>query len=142
MFLRISVTYVTFYSKLQIMTLEIAYKNESCSPTLRRKAWLLFSVRNMSWGLRNPSFFSFLWSVVCKRPVINVTLITLKIPTKKTRPIGYFPIVLMKLFVLYTLQLDININCNICDMYFCSPELLMSLFYEIADNNLKYCISE
>ena len=48
-------------------------------------------------------------SVVCKRPVINVTLITLKIPTKKTRPIGYFPIVLMKLFELYTFQLDIYI---------------------------------
>ena len=57
-------------------------------------------------------FLSFLWSVVCKRPVINVTLITLKIPTKKTRPIGYFPIVLMKLFEIYTFQLDININCK------------------------------
>ena len=58
-FLRISVTYVTFYSKLQKMTLEIAYKNESCSPTLERKAWLLFSVRDMSWGLRNPCFSYF-----------------------------------------------------------------------------------
>ena len=28
-------------------------------------------------------FKSFLWSVVCKRPVINVTLIALKIPTKR-----------------------------------------------------------
>ena len=55
-------------------------------------------------------FFSFLWSVVCKRPVINVTLITLEISTKKTRTIGHFPIVLMKLFELYTFQLDININ--------------------------------
>ena len=58
-----------------------------------------------------PMFFiSFLWSVVCKRPVINVTLITFKIPTKKTRPIGYFPIVLMKIFELYTFQLDIDID--------------------------------
>ena len=111
-FLLISVTYVTFYTKLQVMTLEIAYKNESCSPTPGRKAWLLFSVRDMSWGLKNSCFLSFLWSVICKRPVINVTLITLKIPTKKTRPIGYFLIVLMKLLELYTFQLDININCK------------------------------
>ena len=109
-FLLISVTYVTFYTKLQIMTLKNIYKNESCSPTPGGKSWLLFSVRNMSWGLRNPCFLSFLWSVVCKRPVINVTLITLKIPTKQTSPIGYFSIVLMKLFELYTFQLDININ--------------------------------
>ena len=109
-FLLTSVTYVTIYTKLQIMTLENINKNESCSPTPGRKSWLLFSVRDMSWGLRNPFLLSFLWSVVCKRPVINVTLITLKIPTKKTRPIGYFPIVLMKLFELYTFQLDTNIN--------------------------------
>ena len=38
---------------------------------------------DMSWGLRNPCFFNFfLWSGVCKWHVINVTLITLKIPTK------------------------------------------------------------
>ena len=61
-------------------------------------------------ALKTHVFLSFLWSVVCKRPVINVTLITLKIPTKKTRPIGYFPIILMKLFELYTFQLDINID--------------------------------
>ena len=53
---------------------------------------------------------SFLWSVGYKRSVINVTLISSKIPTKKTRPIGYFSIVLMKLFDLYTFQLDINVN--------------------------------
>ena len=29
------------------------------------------------------ALLSFLWSVVCKRPVINVTLITLKISTKR-----------------------------------------------------------
>ena len=61
-------------------------------------------------ALKTHVFLSFLRSVVCKRPVINVTLIKLKIPTKKTRPIGYFPIILMKLFELYTFQLDINID--------------------------------
>ena len=30
-FLLVSVTYVTFYTKLQIMPLKIAYKNEPCS---------------------------------------------------------------------------------------------------------------
>ena len=44
----ISVTYVTFYTKLQIMTLQIAYKNEPCSPVTGRETWLLFSVWNMS----------------------------------------------------------------------------------------------
>ena len=58
-FLLISVTYVTFYTELQIMTLEIVYKNEPCSPTPGRKAWLLFSVKDMSWGLRNPCFSKF-----------------------------------------------------------------------------------
>ena len=57
-------------------------------------------------------FLSFLGSVVCKWHVINVTIITLKIPTKKTRLIGYVPIVIMKLFELYMFQLDININCK------------------------------
>ena len=39
---------------------------------------------DMSWGLRNPSVFkSFLWSGICKWHAINVTLITLKIPTKR-----------------------------------------------------------
>ena len=47
-FLLISVTYVTSFTKLQIMTLEIVYENEPCSPTPGRKAWLLFSVRDMS----------------------------------------------------------------------------------------------
>ena len=77
-------------------------------------------------ALETHVFSKFSWSVVCKRPVINVTLITLKIQTKKTRPIGYFPVVLMKLFELCTFQIDININC---DVYFCSPELLMLHFF-------------
>ena len=112
-FLLISVMYVTFYTKLQIMTLGNIYKNESCFPTPGRKAWLLFPVRDMSCGLRNSCFSKFFfWSVVYKRSVINVTLISSKIPTKKTRPIGYFSIVLMKLFELYTFQLDINVNCK------------------------------
>ena len=36
-------------------------------------------------ALETHVFLSFLWSVVCKMPVINVTLITLKIPTKKDK---------------------------------------------------------
>ena len=110
--LLISVTYVTFYTKLQIITLQIAYKNAQCFPTPGRNAWLLFSVRDMSWSLRNPCFLSFLQTVVCKWHVINVILITFKIQTKRTRLIGYVPIVLMQLFELYTFQLDININCK------------------------------
>ena len=29
---------------------QIAYKNEPCSQTPGRKNWLLFSIRDMSWG--------------------------------------------------------------------------------------------
>ena len=65
------------------MTLEIAYKNESCFPTPGRKAWLLFSVRGMSWGLRNPCFSKFVLVSRLLKNVINVTLITLKLPTKR-----------------------------------------------------------
>ena len=36
-------------------------------------------------ALETHVFLSFLWSVVCERPVINVTLIILKIPTKKDK---------------------------------------------------------
>ena len=52
----------------------------------------------------------FLRSVVCKWPVINVSLLTLKIATQNTKIIGYFPIVLMKLFELYMFELDLNTN--------------------------------
>ena len=49
-------------------------------------------------------------SVVCKWPVINVTLLTLKLATQNTRLMGYFPIVLLKLFELYMFELDLNTN--------------------------------
>ena len=42
----------------------------------------------------------FLRSVVCKWPVINGTQLALKIVTQNTRLMGYFLIVLMKLFEL------------------------------------------
>ena len=52
----------------------------------------------------------FLWSVVCKWAVINVTLLTLEIATQNTRLMKYFLIVLMKLFELYIFELDLNTN--------------------------------
>ena len=61
-------------------------------------------------ALETHDFLRFLWSVVCKWPVINVTLLTLKMATQNTRLMGYFPIVLMKLFELYMLELDLNPN--------------------------------
>ena len=51
-----------------------------------------------------------LQSVVCKWHVINVTLLTLKVATQNTRLMGYFPILLMKLFELYMFELDLNTN--------------------------------
>ena len=57
-------------------------------------------------ALETYDLLRFLWSVVCKWPVINVTLQTLKIATQNTRLMGYFPILLMKLFELYMFELD------------------------------------
>ena len=61
-------------------------------------------------ALETNDLLRFLWSVVCKWPVINVTLLTLKIVTQNTRLMEYFPIVLMKLFELYMFELDLNTN--------------------------------
>ena len=60
--------------------------------------------------LETHDLLRFLRSVVCKWPVINVTLLTLKLTTQNTRLIGYFPIVLLKLFELYIFGLDLNTN--------------------------------
>ena len=65
---------------------------------------------DMSCDLETHDLLRFHWSVVCKWPVINVTLLTLKIATQNTRLMGYFPIVLMKLFELYMFELDLNTN--------------------------------
>ena len=61
-------------------------------------------------ALETHDLLRFRWSVVCKWPVINVTLLPLKIATQNTRLMGYFPIVLMKLFELYMFEPDLNIN--------------------------------
>ena len=59
-------------------------------------------------ALETHDLLRFRWSVVCKWPVINVTLLTLKIATQNTRLMGYFLIVVMKLFELYMFELDLN----------------------------------
>ena len=56
-------------------------------------------------ALETHDLLRILRSVVCKWPVIDVTLLTLKIATQNTRLMGYFPIVLMKLFELYMFEL-------------------------------------
>ena len=73
------------------------------------------------------------WSVVSKWPVINVTLLTLKIATQNTRLMGYFPIVLMKLFELYMLELDLNTNLrHLCSVFLLVRVTYVTFFYEIA----------
>ena len=41
-----------------------------------RKTWPLFSIGGISWGLGKPILLSFLWSIFCKWPVTNVTLLS------------------------------------------------------------------
>ena len=59
-------------------------------------------------ALETHDLLRFLRSVVCKWPVINVTLLTLNIATQNTRLMGYFLIVLMTLFELYMFELVLN----------------------------------
>ena len=65
-------------------------------------------------ALETHDLLRFLRSIVCKWPEINVTLLTLKMATQNTKLMGYFPIVLMKLFELYVFKLDLNTNWRLC----------------------------
>ena len=79
-------------------------------------------------ALETHNLLRFLRSVVCKLPVMNVTLLTLKIATQNTRLIGYFPIVLMKLFEpRLKHQFETSVECiSAGQSYLCY------IFYEIA----------
>ena len=76
-------------------------------------------------ALETQDLLRFLSSVVCKLPVINVTLLTLKIAKQNTRLMGYFQIVLMELFELYMFELDLNTNLR----YVLSVFLLVRVTY-------------
>ena len=89
----------------------------------------------MSWGLRNRVLLSFLGSIFCKWPVINVTLHKLNIEVHKIQDIGYFSTVLMKLFELDMFELGIKhqlptfVGCILARQSY-----LRYIFKEIADN--------
>ena len=74
------------------------------------KLGYFFQAETYLVALETLDLLRFLRSVVCKWPVINVTLLTLNIATQNTRLMGYFLIVLMKLFELYMFELDLNTN--------------------------------
>ena len=75
----------------------------------------------------------FLRSVVCKWPVINVTLLTLKIAAQNTRLLGYFPIVLMKLFELYMFELNFNTDLrHLWSVFLLVRVTYVRFFYKIA----------
>ena len=50
--------------------------------------------------------------------------------THNTRQTGYFPIVLMKLVAINLFEIDMNIDCSICEMYFFWSGLLMLHFLQ------------
>ena len=84
-------------------------------------------------ALETHDLMRFLRSVVCKWPVINVSLLTLKIATKNTRLMGYFLIVLMKLFELYMFELDLNTNLrHLWSVFLLVRVTNVTFFYEIA----------
>ena len=83
--------------------------------------------------LETHDLLRFLRSVVCKWPEINVNLLTLKIATQNTRLMGYFPIVLMKLFEFYMLKLDLNTNLrHLWSVFLLVRVTYVTFFYEIA----------
>ena len=78
-----------------------------------RIIWLLFSVRDMSWGLRNPCFtkffvVNFLQMACNQRYPTNIE----NSSTQNTRLIIYFIIVSMNLSEVSMFDLVININCR------------------------------
>ena len=84
-------------------------------------------------ALETNGLLRFPWSIVCKWPVINVTLLTLKIATQNTRLMEYFPIVLMKLFELYMFELDLNTNLrHLWSVFLLVRVSYVAFFYEIA----------
>ena len=84
-------------------------------------------------ALETHDLLRFLGSVVSKWPVINVTLLTLKIATQNTRLMGYFLIVLMKLFELYMFELDLNTNMrHLWSVFLLVRVTYVTFFYEIA----------
>ena len=85
-------------------------------------------------ALETNDLLRFLRSVVCKWPVINVTLLTLKIATQNTRLMRYFPIVLMKLFELYMFEPDLKTNLR----HLWSVFLLVRVTYVTFFHNIAY----
>ena len=84
-------------------------------------------------ALETHDLLRYLRSVVCKWPVMNVTLLTLKIATQNTRLMGYFPILFMKLFELYMFELDLNTNLrNLWCVFLMVRVTYVTFFYEIA----------
>ena len=84
-------------------------------------------------ALETHDLLRFLRSVVCKLPVINVTLLTLNIATQNTRLMGYFLIVLMKLFELFMFELDLNTNLrHLWSVFLLVRVIYVTFFYEIA----------
>ena len=77
-------------------------------PNRRKTLGYYFQSETCLVALEIHDLLKLLRSVVCKWPVINVTLLTLKIATQNTRLMGYLPIVLMQLFELYMFELDLN----------------------------------
>ena len=92
-------------------------------------------------ALETHDLLRFLWSVVCKWPVINVTLLTLKIATQNTSLMGYFPIVLMQLFELYMFELDLITNLRqLWSVFLLVRVTYVTFFYEIACYDFIYYI--
>ena len=74
----------------------------------------------------------------------QLSLMTLKKATQNTRLIGYFQIVLMKLFELYMCELDININYrHLWDVFrLVRVTFVTFFFYKIASNDFTDCVFE
>ena len=76
------------FTKLQIMTLKVAYKNEPPGrkhvPQLQEeKLVYYFQSGTCLVALKPMLLLRFLWSFFCKWPVINVTLLTMILAVHK-----------------------------------------------------------
>ena len=118
-----------FIQKLQIMTIDCMLRMNHVPHSQEGKLGYYFQSGTCLEATH--VLLSFLWSIICKLNVINVTLQHLKIATQKYKTNGTFLIVLMKLFELYMFQLDININCRHLWYVFLFVRVTCVTFYEM-----------
>ena len=103
-------------------------------PTLGRKAWLLFTVRDMCWGLRNPCFSKFSLVNRLLKAYNQCYTKYIKIANKKDKTNMIFSNSINE--IIYALHASARHKYQLQTSVICTSALqsyLCYIFYEIAD---------